>query len=53
VIQRLDEKRYAVAVALHNYRHSGCRAERGSPESMDTGLWKMDSGLAARGAAPE
>jgi hypothetical protein len=24
-----------------------------SPESMNTGLWKMDSGLAACGVAPE
>src|SRR5205814_8398497 len=27
--------------------HSGARAKRGSPESMNTGLWNMDSGLAA------
>ena len=33
--------------ALHKDRHSGGRAERGSPESMNTGLWKMGSGLAA------
>jgi hypothetical protein len=25
----------------------------GSPESMNTGFWKMDSGLAACGVAPE
>jgi hypothetical protein len=27
--------------------------EAESPESMNTGLWKMDSGLAACGVAPE
>jgi hypothetical protein len=27
--------------------HSGGRAQRGSPEPMNTGLWNMDSGLAA------
>jgi hypothetical protein len=47
------EKNLSLPMALHNYRHSGCRAERGGPESMNTGLWKMDSGLATCGVAPE
>jgi hypothetical protein len=29
------------------------RRAAASPESMNTGLWKMDSGLAAFGSAPE
>src|SRR5947207_1327563 len=33
--------------ALHNHRHSGGRAERGSPEPVNTGLWNMASGLTA------
>jgi hypothetical protein len=31
----------------------GADAKRGSPEPINTGLWKMDSGLAAFGSAPE
>src|SRR2546423_15163226 len=30
-----------------NARHSGDRAQRGSPESMNAGLWNMASGLTA------
>src|SRR5437764_3070212 len=30
-----------------NARHSGDRAQRGSPESMNAGLWNMASGLSA------
>src|SRR5205823_2166377 len=33
--------------ACENHRHSGARRKAVSPESMNTGLWKMDSGLAA------
>src|SRR5260370_36003011 len=28
-------------------RHSGARPKAANPESMNTGLWKMDSGFAA------
>jgi hypothetical protein len=31
----------------------GATRKRGNPEPMDTGLWNMDSGFAAGGAAPE
>jgi hypothetical protein len=32
---------------LHEIVIPGAGAERGSPEAMNTGLWKMDSGIAA------
>jgi hypothetical protein len=36
-----------VGGASHDKCHSGGRAMRGSPELMNTGLWKMDTGIAA------
>src|SRR5205814_9318691 len=34
-------------VAAMKARHSGARSQTASPESKNTGLWNMDSGLAA------